>query len=116
MPEQPKPQKIDLYDAASVKHKLDSTAAEVGRRGCWPASEGPSAGAGRQAGAARRRPGRGAALRARAPPPAHLCGAARGRGRHRAHGPPPRRQVVLDAGYIEDHLISNVKIALGAAA
>ncbi|GBF93955.1 signal peptidase complex subunit 2-like [Raphidocelis subcapitata] len=48
----PKPQKIDLNDAAAVKHKLDSTAAEV----------------------------------------------------------------VLDAGYIEDHLISNVKIVLGAAA
>jgi hypothetical protein len=25
----PKPQKIDLYDAAAIKHKLDSTAADV---------------------------------------------------------------------------------------
>jgi hypothetical protein len=31
-------------------------------------------------------------------------------------GAPAYLQVVLDAGYIEDHLISNVKIVLGATA
>lgn len=120
--EQMKPLKIDLNDTAAIKHRLDSTAAEVGsrdesaemvdavgREGCWQQ---------RRQQWQNRKPLRALRRRCRCADAAYA--AARAKKKTHTH---PRntthtrhKQVILDAGYVEDHLISNVKIVLGALA
>lgn len=103
---EPKPQKINLDDANAIKHALDSTAAEVSRCSCAD---------------------RAAVMHVACAVPKRAAHLPQTRAQRRCqclgmqHPWQPLRhmrplQVVLDAGYIEDHLISNVKIVLGFAA
>lgn len=115
------PEKLNLDDQHALKHKLDATAAEV-----------------------RRARGGAAAASNALPPPGRCCSIGccchrsllRDRPLQRAGSSSRRRarqrsallhllqlraavcfsQVILQSGYEEDHLISNVKIALGLTA
>jgi hypothetical protein len=107
----PEPEKINLDDQLAIKSKLDCTVADVSARGAARTSPQRAGARARRAARAARCSGQlhwpGDAAR-RGAPPASTAGAAR---------PSPDRpvclQVVLNCGYEEDYLISNVKLALG---
>lgn len=112
-PEPPKPQKIDLHDANAIKHALDSTAAEVGcSYGMQLDTISWSIRSARKPRTAHTRAGARARARSTHRSARAGLGAARASLRRRR----PAAQVILDNGYIEDHLISNVKIGLGILA
>jgi hypothetical protein len=109
----------NLYDSADIKHQLDSVAVEV--RACVAADRASCGGAQNDSKTIPRSGCRRACVRGdRAT--GHRSRRRRYRHRHR----PPNsllspntlnhRQVVQDAGYDEDYLISNVKITLGVMA